>query len=185
MAEEPVLAEMPEMPEMALEEPAMAITEPETALAEDEIIIEDSIPEEPIVNEEVTDSIEIPTENEAAGDIGAAESYTPDNTEEVLTMEGENVQVSTDDYLQDIDGFLVENDYEYTKAEGTNGTEYIVRRGEGAMLICFENGEFVSFDKNYTKNGKQAYSAIILEYIKDAIAGSGSDSLFRHKGSNI
>jgi hypothetical protein len=90
-----------------------------------------------------------------------------------------------EDENADISAFLSDNDYEYVTVASGNVTRYIVKKVGGAMCVQYEDGEFVAFNRNYEHEDYSTYGGILFSFVKEAIQGTGCDSLVRHKGTNI
>ena len=195
----PAMEAMPEMPAME-EAPAMAeapVVEEAAAMPEKPVMEEASpameampeMAEAPVV-EEAAAMPEMPVMEEAPAMEAAPEMAETPAMEEAPPMEEAPAMdaapaPAADDENADISAFLSDNDYEYVTVASGNVTRYIVKKVGGAMCVQYEDGEFVAFNRNYEYEDYSTYGGILFSFIKEAIQGTGCDSLVRHKGTNI
>ena len=181
MAEAPVVEEaaaMPEMPVMEEAAPAMEAM-PEMPVMEEA----PSMAEAPVV-EEAAAMPEMQVMEETPAMEAAPEMAETPAMDEAPAMDAAPAPAA-DDENADISAFLSDNDYEYVTVASGNVTRYIVKKVGGAMCVQYEDGEFVAFNRNYEYEDYSTYGGILFSFIKEAIQGTGCDSLVRHKGTNI
>ena len=185
MAAEEAVVEIPEEA-MALEEaPADPLSElmgeQVTEAPAEEIALEEPVAEEIALEEPVLEEAPV---DELALEEPAIEDPSPDQIPSEFDM---SVAASVmEGAIEDIEGFLNEEDYEYTTVTTASKTLVLIKTADdNSMALTYDNGEFESLDSGYDKEGKTAYGDITNVFVKETISGGGCTGIKRHKGSKV
>jgi hypothetical protein len=88
--------------------------------------------------------------------------------------------------VEDIEGFLTGEDYEFTKVICGDKITIILKLEDGnSMAILYEDDEFNALESSFEKDGKQGYKDIMNDYIKETIKNGAGANIVRHKGSKV